>query len=331
MVSETCKLQNYNNNSRAMEREILISVQQLSRFYGQQRAIENVSFNIFRGEILGFLGPNGAGKSTAMQIISGVIAASHGAVSIAGYDIQSSPQQAKRHIGFLPEQPPLYNDLTVDEFLHYAAELRGIKKPDLGQSVFTSKKRCGLENVGGRLIQNLSKGYKQRVGIAQAIIHSPAVIILDEPTAGLDPIQIREIRALMRELGEDHSVILSTHILSEVQSLCDRVLIINQGAIVLDQGIVQLQAHIDKTDNMEIGLHRPPALESILNIEGVTAAEYADEDTLQIHFAPGSDALDTVLEKAVKEQWGLYRLNPAAASLESVFMRLTHSDQVGGD
>ena len=223
-----------------MESEILISVQQLSRFYGQQKAIENVSFDVHRGEILGFLGPNGAGKSTTMQIICGVLAANHGSVTIAGYDIHETPRLAKKHIGFLPEQPPLYNDLTVNEYLNYAAKLRGINKDGLTEAINLSKERCGLENVGSRLIENLSKGYKQRVGIAQAIIHSPSVIILDEPTSGLDPIQIREIRELMRELGEDHSIILSTHILSEIQNLCDRVLIINQGHLVLDQPLDQL-------------------------------------------------------------------------------------------
>ena len=269
-----------------MENEILISVEALSRFYGQQRAIENVSFNVHRGEILGFLGPNGAGKSTTMQIISGVLAASHGAVKVAGYDVNEAPQQAKQHIGFLPEQPPLYNDLTVDEYLHYAARLRGINKADAQAAVDQSKQRCGLTETGSRLIQNLSKGYKQRVGIAQAIIHSPAVIILDEPTAGLDPIQIREIRELMRELATDHSVILSTHILSEVQSLCDRVLIINQGSIVLDQPLAQLQNQDHKPRYIDIGLRQAPALEELLAIDGVTSVESLGDSMLRVNCTP---------------------------------------------
>ena len=310
-----------------MENEILISVQELSRFYGEQRAIENVSFNVHRGEILGFLGPNGAGKSTTMQIISGILAANHGSVSIAGLDINEAPREAKQHIGFLPEQPPLYTDLTVDEYLNYAARLRGIKKDKLNEAISVSKKRCGLENTGPRLINNLSKGYKQRVGIAQAIIHSPSVIILDEPTSGLDPIQIREIRNLMRELGEDHSVILSTHILSEVQSLCDRVLIINQGNIVLDQSLVQLQSNTEKPKYIEIGLHNPPALDALLTINGVASAESINENTLRINFNPDFDATETIVEKATTEKWGLYKLNPGDTSLEAVFMRLTYGDQ----
>ena len=309
-----------------MESEILISVQELSRFYGQQKAIENVSFNVHRGEILGFLGPNGAGKSTTMQIICGVLAANHGSVSIAGHDIHEAPRLAKKHIGFLPEQPPLYNDLTVNEYLDYAAKLRGIKKEDLTESINLSKERCGLENVGSRLIQNLSKGYKQRVGIAQAIIHSPSVIILDEPTSGLDPIQIREIRELMRELGEDHSVILSTHILSEIQSLCDRVLIINQGHIVLDQSLDQLENSSDKPDSIEISLRNPPALESLLGIEGVASVESINDDTLRINLNSESNVIDAIVEKAASDNWGLFKLNPGDTTLEAIFMRLTHGD-----
>jgi ABC-2 type transport system ATP-binding protein len=208
-----------------------------------------VSFDLPHGEILGLLGPNGAGKSTAMQIICGVIAANNGSVNIAGYDIQDAPQQAKQNIGFLPEQLPLYNDLTVDEYLFYTAKLRGIKKVNLSEKVTSCKRRCSLETSGKRLIQNLSKGYKQRVGIAQAIIHTPAVIILDEPTSGLDPKQILEIRKLMLELSKDHSIMLSTHILSEVEAICDRVLIINNGSIILDQYLKELLANGDSLES----------------------------------------------------------------------------------
>ena len=227
----------------------LISVHHLSRFYGQERAIENVSFDLPHGEILGLLGPNGAGKSTTMQIICGVISANNGSVNIAGYDIQDAPQQAKQNIGFLPEQLPLYNDLTVDEYLFYTARLRNIKTVNLSEKVTSCKRRCGLEASGKRLIQNLSKGYKQRVGIAQAIIHTPSVIILDEPTSGLDPKQIIEIRKLMSELSKDHSIMLSTHILSEVEAICDRVLIINNGSIVLDQYLKELLASGDSLES----------------------------------------------------------------------------------
>ena len=309
-----------------MEKEILISVEQLSRFYGQQRAIENVSFDVYRGEILGFLGPNGAGKSTTMQIISGILSANHGSVKIAGHDINDEPKAAKQHIGFLPEQPPVYPDLTVDEYLSYAAKLRGIKKQDLKESIDVSKQRCGLEDSGKRLINNLSKGYKQRVGIAQAIIHSPSVIILDEPTSGLDPIEILEIRDLMKELAEDHSVILSTHILSEVQSLCDRVLIINQGNIVLDKPLEQLQGD-QQIESIVLGLKHPPEMDSLLSIHGVVGVETIDENTLKLRFSEGVDATDEIVEKAVQESWGLFKLTQEDTSLESVFMNLTYGEE----
>ena len=218
----------------------LISIKGLTKFYGPKKAIEDVSFDVHNAEILGLLGPNGAGKSTTMQIICGVIAANNGSVNIAGHDIIDTPKQAKQNIGFLPEQLPLYGDLTVDEYLFYSAKLRGIKKQNINDLIISCKKRCGLENTGKRLIQNLSKGYKQRVGIAQAIIHMPSIIILDEPTSGLDPKQTLEIRELMRELSKVHSIIISTHILSEVEAICDRVLIINEGNIVLDQYLKKL-------------------------------------------------------------------------------------------
>ncbi len=218
----------------------LISIKGLTKSYGPKKAIEDVSFDVHNAEILGLLGPNGAGKSTTMQIICGVIAANNGSVNIAGHDIIDAPKQAKQNIGFLPEQLPLYSDLTVDEYLLYSAKLRGIKKQNINDLIISCKKRCGLENTGKRLIQNLSKGYKQRVGIAQAIIHMPSFIILDEPTSGLDPKQILEIRELMRELSKVHSIIISTHILSEVEAICDRVLIINEGNIVLDQYLKKL-------------------------------------------------------------------------------------------
>ncbi len=310
-----------------MEKETLISVNQLSRFYGQQRAIENVSFDVYRGEILGFLGPNGAGKSTTMQIISGILAANHGSVKIAGHDIYDEPKAAKQHIGFLSEQPPLYTDLTVDEYLIYSGKLRGITKAELNDAVKISKQRCGLEKSGSRLINNLSKGYKQRLGIAQAIIHSPSVIILDEPTSGLDPIQIHEIRDLMKELAEVHSVILSTHILSEVQSLCDRVLIINHGNIVLDQLLQQLQGN-QKIESIVIGLKYPPKLDDLLTIDGVIGAESVGETLLKLCFAEGVDATDAIVNKAAQESWGLYSLSQDDSSLESVFMKLTYGEEL---
>lgn len=247
-----------------MNEEPLISVQNLSRFYGVRQAIHNINFSVNRGEIVTFLGPNGAGKSTLMQILCGVLAASTGTVTIAGHNIVAQPLHAKRHLGYLPEQPPLYPDCTVDEYLAYCARLRGIDTALVADSIATCKQRCGLNGVGKRLIANLSKGYQQRIGIAQAIIHAPAVIVLDEPSAGVDPNQMIEIRELIREMGRQHSIILSTHMLAEAQSISDRVLIIYAGSVVLDSKLTTLdepleQTYLKLTRDSQPGMTRQPS------------------------------------------------------------------------
>lgn len=305
-----------------MNREILIAVEHMVRYYGDYCAVNDVSFTINRGEVLGFLGPNGAGKTTTMQIISGVLPPHTGSVAIAGIDMLTQAKVAKQHLGFLPEQPPLYPDLTVDEYLRYAARLRGIKKAGLPSALESSKLRCGLENTGQRLIRNLSKGYQQRVGIAQAIIHSPEVVILDEPTNGLDPIQIREIRALIKELGTDHSVILSTHILPEVQTVCDRVLIINEGRLVMDRQLDNLGAD-NTTRKLRVAFKNPPSLETLMGITGVSHAEALPGNRFHLQCDGSDDVIDTLMQRALGSCWGLQELVPADDSLEEVFMQLT--------
>jgi ABC-2 type transport system ATP-binding protein len=305
-----------------MNSEILISINEVYRYYGNYCAVNNVSFTVNRGEVLGFLGLNGAGKSTTMQIISGVLTPSSGSVSIAGFDIMDAPRRAKSQLGFLPEQPPLYHDLTVDEYLEYAARLRGINRSNIKSALDHSKQRCGLEQVGGRLIKNLSKGYQQRVGIAQAIIHTPAVIILDEPTSGLDPVQIREIRELIKELGRDHSVILSTHILPEVQTVCDRVLIIHEGRLVFDRRLEKLNE--GKQDNIiNIAFRQAPSVEILNSIEGIRSAEKTGEHRFRIDLQPGTTAIDNIVRDSVSNGWGLSEIIPESGSLEETFMRLT--------
>ncbi len=210
----------------------LIHIENLSRHYGDHCAVAGIDFDLLPGEVLGFLGPNGAGKSTTMQMISGVLAPSGGRVQLDGVDLQEAPVKAKQRLGYLPEVPPLYSEMRVDEYLRYCAHLHRIRSDDSKQAVERAKDRCGLHAMGARVIGNLSKGYQQRVGIAQAIIHDPRIIILDEPTSGLDPNQVREIRRLIRGLADECGVLLSTHILPEVQSLCDRVLILHQGRLV---------------------------------------------------------------------------------------------------
>jgi len=302
----------------------LVCVEQLSRYYGGLCAVDDVSFTIGRGEVVGFLGPNGAGKSTTMQIISGVLAPAAGRVTIAGHDMVRAPRAAKRALGYLPEQPPLYRDLTVDEYLAFCARLHGLAPHRCAAAVAAAKTRCGLGETGGRLIANLSKGYQQRVGIAQAILHDPEVVILDEPTVGLDPIQIREIRSLIAALAQQHSVILSTHILPEVQAICDRVLIIHRGRLVLDDDIAGLQRCME-TSRLQVVLRHPPPRAELLALPGVEAVEELEEGRLRIQHRPNRDPVDALLAAALAGGWELRELSPEPLSLEEVFMDLTRS------
>lgn len=308
-----------------MARETLVTVNQLTRYFDEHCAVSNLSFTVARGEILGFLGPNGAGKSTTMRMITGVLAASSGNVSIAGHDIVDEPVQAKQHIGFLPEQPPLYPDQTVDEYLSYCARLRKIPTAKLNSAVANSKQRCGLEKVGSRLIGNLSKGYQQRIGIAQAIIHSPAIVILDEPTIGLDPNQIVEIRKLICELGDDHSVILSTHVLPEVQTTCDRVVIINNGTLVLDENLSALNSE-NRLNNFTVALREPPLPEELQMISGVINVEPVDKHRFRISYINDQNIPGQLAQAAAASGWGLFELVPQRDTLEEVFIKLTRGE-----
>ena len=304
---------------------VLAQVRHVSRYYGSLRAVNDVSFAVHQGEILGFLGPNGAGKTTTMQILTGNLAPSEGAVQIAGFDLLAQPKAAKAAIGYLPEQPPVYRDLTVDEYLDYCAALNRIPRAQRRAARDSAKEKCGLTEVGRRLIGNLSKGYQQRVGIAQAIIHLPPLVILDEPTIGLDPIQIREIRNLIRELGRDHAVILSTHILPEVQATCDRVQIIHQGNLVLADTIDGLARHL-RSAALIVGLRQPPAPAELEGLPGVRAVETLDGGRLRVLYEPGQDPTDEVVRLAVERRWGLRELGPERASLEQIFVELTTSE-----
>jgi len=303
----------------------LLQVEALCRHYGPITAVKNINFTLKRGEVLGFLGPNGAGKSTTMKMITGNLAPTSGSAIINGFDILNSPKQAKAALGFLPEQPPIYKELTVDEYLVYAARLNRIAKAQVATAVDNAKQRCGLEQMSKRLIGNLSKGYQQRVGIAQAIIHSPELVVLDEPTVGLDPIQIREIRQLIRDLGKEHSVILSTHILPEVQATCDKVQIINQGELVFNDTIEGLSQKMETTALL-VRLKRPPTSTALLSIEGVEDVDAPDDYTRRIHFLAEQDPTEALVSASVSENWGLYELTPEHRSLEEVFVDLTCSE-----
>jgi gliding motility-associated transport system ATP-binding protein len=310
-----------------MTNDILIKVEQLTRHYGAsgaQAAVDNISFEVRRGEVLGFLGPNGAGKSTTMRMITGNLAPSHGSVIINGIDILEQPKRAKAHIGFLPELPPLYRELSVNEYLQFCARLNRIAGSKQAQAIAMAKDRCGLSEVGKRLIGNLSKGFQQRVGIAQAIIHSPAVVVLDEPTVGLDPIQIREIRQLIRDLSNEHSVILSTHILPEVQATCDRVQIINQGRLVLSDSIEDLVQHM-QTSSLRLRTERNVDQQLLLGIDGVMAADALDGGWRIQHQLQNNPAA-ALAQLVVEQQWGLLELTPERRSLEQIFVDITTAE-----
>lgn len=307
-----------------MEPTALIKVENLSRFYQNHRAINHLSFTLNAGEVLGFLGPNGAGKSTTMQIITGNLAPSEGQVSINGFDIIESPRDAKQQIGYLPEHPPVYRDASVDEYLKYAAQLRRINRVGISRAVLQAKQSCGLDEVGHRLIGNLSKGYQQRVGIAQAIIHNPSVVILDEPTVGLDPIQIREIRSLINNLGKERSVILSTHILSEVQATCDRVQIIREGELIYNSPIEALNRGHESS--VTVALKQAPAIAELEQLEHVLRVESIDDQHFHLFFDNNSPA-EIIVQKSVENNWGLFELTPDKQSLEDLFIELTEHPQ----
>ena len=244
----------------------------LTRHYGGREAVSNVSFTLSKGQVLGFLGPNGAGKSTTMKMLTGNLAPSNGSVKICGIDMIENPKEAKALIGYLPEMRPLYKELTVDEYLIIAARLHHVTSGNIRKAVENAKDRCGLGHMSKRLIENLSNGYQQRVGIAQAIIHNPMVVILDEPTVGLDPIQIRDIRALIREVGVEHSVIISTHILPEVEMVCDHVQIIDKGKLVFNGNIDVLKKQ-RVGNKLLVGFRHAPNSETLLKVAGIIEVE----------------------------------------------------------
>ena len=308
-----------------MESKILISVEQLSRYYGHQLAVDHIDFTLSPGEVLGFLGPNGAGKSTTMQMITGNLAPSEGRVQIHGIDIIDQPRLAKADIGYLPEQPPVYRDLTVDEYLDYCARLHRVSAAQRGQAINRAKRRCGLLAVNRRLIGNLSKGYQQRVGIAQAILHNPAVVILDEPTVGLDPNQIREIRELIRELGETHGIILSTHILPEVQATCTHVQIINEGKLVFSRNMQELEKQL-VSHVLVLETRQPLTAEILESLPGVDHSERLGPARVKLHFKDENPA-GAIAARIAELDLGLVELALDRQTLEQVFVELTCRDE----
>ncbi|MGH8717151.1 MAG: ATP-binding cassette domain-containing protein, partial [Burkholderiales bacterium] len=297
---------------------------QLSRWFGARGAVLEINLELKKGEVLGFLGPNGAGKTTTMRMLTGNLAPSSGSISICGIDLLDQPKAAKQLIGYLPEDPPLYRELNVDEYLALAARLHRVAKSALKNAMEQAKQRCSLNEVSKQLIGSLSRGYQQRVGIAQAIIHHPEVVILDEPTVGLDPIQMREIRTLIRELGGTHSVILCTHILPEVESVCDRVIIMHQGKGVYSGSIKALR-EIREGHSLQLGLRNPPQTAQ-LQVPGVIAVEKIADTLFNIQFNPGADPSEALVNAAAEQGWDLYQINRQQVSLEDVFVQLTQQE-----
>ncbi|HET8807739.1 MAG TPA: ATP-binding cassette domain-containing protein [Methylophaga sp.] len=311
-----------------MSSQTLLSAEQLSRRFGLQTAVQSVSFSVVQGEVLGFLGPNGAGKSTTMKMLTGNLAPDSGKVIINGIDLLADPKAAKRHIGYLPENPPLYRELTVREFLTFCARLHGLSNKLIQPAVDNVIERCGLQTMQRRLIGQLSKGYQQRCGIAQAIIHQPDVVILDEPTSGLDPIQIQQIRQLIRDIAHQHSVILSTHILPEVEMLCDRVQIMHQGQLVFSDTLQALQSQRQHAA-LKVAFRSPPSVTALANLPGIINVETINTQQFRLHFSPEQDPTDTLLHTAVAENWQLTQLTPEQDSLEQLFTQLVSNETEG--
>lgn len=315
----------------------MIEVRELTKSYGARRAINNLNFSVKKGEVVGFLGPNGAGKTTTMKIITGYMAPTTGSVQVAGFDVFENPIEVKKRIGYLPETPPVYGDMTVEEYLHFVANLKGVEKAKVKNLVERSLEKTSLGDVRKRLIQHLSKGFRQRVGISQALVSEPEILILDEPTVGLDPRQVAEIRNLIRELAGQHTIILSTHILPEVQASCQRIIIINQGMIVAEDTLDGLARRMQSSGRVIAKVRRSSAqlLDSLKKVTGIqhvaaVPAPSNGSSILQIETNGTEDVQESVASYLVQQGAGLLELKAENFNLEDVFLRLTSSEERQG-
>ena len=311
----------------------MIDVQHITKRYGDRTAIERVTFSVKRGEVLAFLGPNGAGKTTTMRILTCFMPATEGAATVDGFDCFSQPMEVKRRIGYLPETPPVYQELTVTEYLTFVGRLKGMKAASLRQRLPLVIEQVSLGDVRDRLIANLSRGYRQRVGLAQALLHDPPVLILDEPTTGLDPKQIIEIRELIKGLAGSHTIILSTHILPEATAVCQRVVIINEGRIVAVDTPDHLSTRLRRSEKISLTARTPPPnfadrLRGLPGVVSVTEPEHGG--AYLVECALGRDLRDELARFVVTNGWGLLELKTMSMTLEDVFLRLTqHEEGVG--
>jgi ABC-2 type transport system ATP-binding protein len=311
----------------------MIVADRLTRFYGELPALQELTFTAHRGEILGFLGPNGAGKTTAMRILTGYMPPTSGTARVAGHDVVNESLSARRQIGYLPEHTPLYTDMTVAEYLSYMASLRDVR--DRRAAVERVMKLTSVDHRADDLIGQLSKGYRQRVGIAQALVHDPAVIILDEPTIGLDPRQIREVRDLIQSLRGDHTVLLSTHILPEAQQVCDRVMIVNRGRVVAEDRPADLQGKMAGGERVRVGV--APALDAatvraaLAAVNGVQGVDSQGDGVFTVTATPGATPRSEIAEAVVGRGWPLLELSPLGVTLEDIFLELTAEDPQAED
>ena len=309
----------------------MIKVENLTKRYAGQTAIKDLTFEVGKGEIMGFLGPNGAGKTTTMRILSSFMPPTSGRASIAGFDIFEQSLQARAHLGYMPENVPLYTDMRVTEYLDYRAALKGVPHRRIAERVGDVKELCGLKDVERKLIGSLSKGYRQRVGLADALVHEPDLLILDEPTSGLDPNQIRQVRDLIKNLGRQHTILLSTHILPEVEMTCSRVIIINKGQIqacdtpanllgeIRRAGGVVLEAKVGGDNGLE-------QLKQIASVRDVTVTSEGDWQRFALRVESGADVREEVFRLARDRQWAVRELSQRKATLEDVFVEMTHTD-----
>jgi len=320
----------------------MISVSELTKKYARNTAVDHISFEVEKGQIVGFLGPNGAGKTTTMRMLTCFLPPSSGTATVAGFDVLEKPLEVKRRIGYLPEAPPLYQEMRTAEYLTFVGKLKGLSGTELRQRVDTVCERCAIADVKNKLLGKLSKGYRQRVGLAQAIIHNPEVLILDEPTAGLDPKQINETRELIRSLAGDHTIILSTHILPEVEQTCQQVIIINKGKLVATDSVNNLQSRARGVESVlvEVGsrkseLNAGTVKERLEKVAGVSRVSFKEKrahgSTFEVENSEGSLVRADLARAVVEAGWDLNELRPASVSLEEIFLQLTREQAETGE
>jgi len=308
----------------------MIEVQNLTRVFGDKVAIDNISFKVEKGEILGFLGPNAAGKTTTMRILTCYLPATSGTVKISGFDIFDDSLEVRKRIGYLPENPPLYKEMVVDDYLYFVAKIKGVDSKERKKKVDASVERSAIGNVRGRIIGKLSKGYRQRVGLAQALLHDPEVLILDEPTSSLDPKQIIEVRELIKTLAGDHTIILSTHILPEVSMTCERVIIINEGKLVAVDTPENLTSKLRGADKLLLDIEGPPEdvktkLKEVRGVKSIKQDKALNNNRAfyYIETEHDVDIRKTLAKSVIDNNWGLYEMKSEGMSLEEIFLKLT--------